>query len=229
MAQRLGNISKSSFRFIREGSLYIYFGIALLGAVYLAYLSFTYDSTIQDDRLDLRSELIAKSNIDEAGSVPSRARPDNQSQNLDPDSGANSSIIPVASTDAQDEQPTPSATENTVDAIPLQQKSTIAKDIPSKQAIDNQRRSQNQARRPAPRNRRYQWVLKSFNNPEFANNWVQKFKDMGLGTNVVRVNYDGNTWYRVTHGDYPSVAAAKVVQNTLPNIGDEDYWISPIN
>jgi len=250
MAKRLGNISKSSFRFLREASLYAYAGIAILGAFYLSYLAFSYEGEISELQPDVRSELIADSRIDDLtngsetvdAGIASIAKTDEKAQN--------SNVIPVATQEEKQNEPknTESSESKQVSQASITpQIAAKAKDVVAKAsekpAAAAQQSSPNREKaakstanqvakaastKPSTPSTKFQWVLKSFNNPEFASNWVGKFKEMGLATNVVKVTYDGKTWYRVSHGRYASKSAARADQGKLPKIGDDDYWISSV-
>jgi len=183
MAKRLGNISKSSFRFLREASLYAYAGVAILGAVYLSYLAFSYEGEITELQPDFRSELIADSRIDDItqgienldtsiGSAPKSEKKE-----------TSRTVIPVAT---KEKKPEKQETSQQNPEQNLEQKSVAQtpKAIPEVSVTppvevktkELKKELKEVPKKPASTSSaKYQWVLKSFNNPEFASNWVTKF------------------------------------------------------
>lgn len=267
MAKRLGNISKSSFRFLREASLYAYAGVAILGAFYLSYLAFSYKGEITELQPDVRSELIADSQINDLDGAIEGIDASIASVTKAVENSNKSNVVPVANQDEKSAQEANSKSKTAASTANSGRSEPIAANKPSKtiesapktatktkpavkqpvntssngsKTTNSQGNSRLAAKTPSSNSGstavankpktdsgKYQWVLKSFNNPEFASNWVGKFKEMGLNTNVVKVSYDGKTWYRVAHGRYSSKAAARAERGKLPKIGD-DYWISSV-
>ena len=269
MAKRLGNISKSSFRFLREASLYAYAGVAILGAFYLSYLAFSYQGEITELQPDVRSELIADSQINDLSAeienvdaniasvtkslnsakntiIPAASQEEKSTQEQvkapiasasDSESSKNTPKSSNSATKSKDTAPKTSAT-NTNSVRPTATASTKPKNSqvasnPSRTATNSPASQVSRSTSPpktqsSTTSTKFQWVLKSFNNPEFASNWVGKFKEMGLSTNVVKASYDGKTWYRVSHGQYSSKEAARADKAKLPKLGDDDYWISSV-
>ena len=72
---------------------------------------------------------------------------------------------------------------------------------------------------PAAPARSYILQVKSYTDPDSADARRAEIILNGLSADVVRINEDGQTWYRVISGPYDSQEAAIIAQQSLQNSG----------